>query len=58
MVKIGIEINENGNEINVKLIDPTKKQLESATQNEKVVAQAFKDLFDEKLIDLISTKED
>ena len=58
MVKIGIEINENGNEINVKLIDPTKKQLESATQNEKVVAQAFKDLFDEKLIDLLSTKED
>lgn len=58
MVKLGIEINDSGDEINIKLIDPTKKQLEGATANEKIVAQAFKDLFDEKLIDLLSTKED
>lgn len=53
MVKIGLEINDNGDNINIKLIDPTKKQLEGATANEKIVAQKFKDLFDTKLIELL-----
>ena len=56
MVKLGIEIKEDGDKINVKLIDPTKKQLESASENEKFIAQNFKDLFDEKLMRLLEEK--
>lgn len=53
MVKLGLEINESNGEVNIKLTDPTKKQLETASENEKLIAQKFKDLFDEKLINLL-----
>ena len=53
MVKLGIEIKDNGKEINVKLTDPTKKQLEEATENEKFIAQKFKDVFDGDLLNLL-----
>ena len=47
---------DNEEEVNIKLLDPTKKQLESATENEKLIAQTFKELFDEKLIELLQEK--
>ena len=53
MVKLGLEINETNGEVNIKLTDPTKKQLETASENEKLIAQKFKELFDEKLINLL-----
>lgn len=53
MVKLGLQITDDEKEVNIKLLDPTKKQLESATENEKVIAQAFKELFEEKLIELL-----
>lgn len=56
MIKLGLQISEKDNEINIKIIDPTKKQLENATENERVIAQAFKDLFDESLVNLMSEK--
>ena len=60
MLKLGIEIKQSVSkpdgktDLNIKLVDPTKKQLEEATDNEKLVAQKFKDLFDSKLIYLLS----
>lgn len=56
MVKLGLEIKEDNGNINVRLIDPTKKQLDEATDNEKLIAQKFKDLFDEKLIQMLEEK--
>lgn len=58
MVKLGIEINEKGQDIKVKLIDPTEKQLDGATDNEKFLAQKFKDLFDDKLLALLQEEFD
>ena len=58
MVKLTLEIKENGQDLKVKLLDPTEKQLESASDNEKFIAQAFKDLFDEKLLWLLQEKFD
>ena len=58
MVKLGLEIKDDGKEVNVKLVDPTKKQLETATENEKLVAQKIKDLFDIKLMDLLDESID
>lgn len=59
MVKLSIEIKETEeNKLNIKLVDPTKKQLDTATDNEKVIAQKFKDIFDEKLVKLLETKEE
>lgn len=58
MVKIGLEIKDNGDDININFIDPTKKQLDGATANEKIVAQKFKDLFDTKLIELLTESEE
>lgn len=54
MVKLTLEINDTNGEVNVKLVNPTKKQLENATENEKFIAQKIKDLFDEKLIELLN----
>ena len=56
MIKLGLQITENDKDVNIKIIDPTKKQLETATENEKVIAQAFKELFDETLVNLMSEK--
>jgi hypothetical protein len=58
MVKLNLEINETNGEVNVKLVTPTKKQLDTATENEKVVAQKFKDLFDDKLLGLLEESEE
>lgn len=58
MVKIGLEIKDNGDDININFIDPTKKQLNEATANEKIVAQKIKDLFDTKLIELLTESEE
>ena len=58
MVKLGLEIKENNGEVNIKLTDPTKKQLETASENEKLIAQKFKDLFDEKLINLLEDSKE
>lgn len=57
MVKLGLEIKDDGKEVKIKLIDPTKKQLEEATENEKIVAQRVKDVFDISLIELLNTEE-
>ena len=58
MLKISLKITESGEEINVKLVDPTKKELEGATDNEKLIAQKFKDLFDTKLIELLEESDE
>lgn len=58
MVKLTLEINDTNDEVNVKLVNPTKKQLDTATENEKLVAQKFKDLFDNKLINLLEESEE
>ena len=56
MVKLGLEIKENENNVNVKLTDPTKKQLEEATENEKLIAQRVKDRFVE-IVSLLETED-
>lgn len=58
MVKLTLEIKEKDDDLKVQLLDPTEKQLESASDNEKFLAQAFKELFDEKLLELLQTKFD
>jgi hypothetical protein len=58
MVKLNLEINDTNGEVNVKLVTPTKKQLDSATENEKIVAQKFKDLFDNRLLNLLEESEE
>lgn len=64
MIKLGIEIKEDittpdgKTNINIKLVDPTKKQLNEASENEKVIAQKFKDLFDNSLVSLLENKKD
>ena len=58
MVKLNLEINETNGEVNVKLVTPTKKQLDNATENEKIVAQRFKDLFDNRLLNLLEESEE
>ena len=58
MVKLTLEINDTNDEVNVKLVTPTKKQLDTATENEKIVAQKFKDLFDNKLLNLLEESEE
>lgn len=56
MVKIGIEIKQGlstpdgKSTLDIKLLDPSKKQLEEATENEKFIAQRIKNLLDEKLM--------
>lgn len=57
MVKLTLEINDTNDEVNVKLVNPTKKQVENATENELLIAQKFKDLFDTKLIELLTEEK-
>jgi hypothetical protein len=57
MLKLGIQLKEVGDTLNLELIDPTKKQLEAATENEKTTAQILKDVFNKKLVDLIMEHE-
>ncbi len=56
MVKVSLEIKEDGDTINVHFVDPTKKQLSEATENEKVVAQKIKDKFN-KVIELLEDED-
>lgn len=56
MVKLGLEITEKEDNVNVKLTDPTKKQLAEATENEKLIAQRVKDRFVE-IVSLLETEE-
>ena len=49
MVKLTLEINDTNGELNIKLVNPTKKQVENSTENELLIAQKFKELFDTKL---------
>ena len=58
MVKLTLEISDTNGEVNVKLVTPTKKQIDTATENEKLVAQKFKDLFDNKLLNLLEESEE
>ena len=57
MLKLGIEFKEVGETLNINLIDPTKKQLDTASENEKITAQVVKDVLNEKLLDLIGNYE-
>jgi len=57
MVKLGLEIKETDGNINIKLVDPTKKQLDTASDNELFIAQKIKDNF-EKIIKILEKKED
>ena len=53
MLKLGIQFKEVGDTLNIALIDPTKKQLESATELEKMTAQILKEVFDKRLLELL-----
>ena len=53
MLKLGIELKEAGETMNIRLVDPTKKQLDSASEMEKITAQAIKDLLDKRLLELL-----
>lgn len=57
MLKIGIELKEAQETLNIHLTDPSKKQLETASDNEKMVAQLIKDLLNERLLELLEEKE-
>ena len=57
MLKLGIELKEVGETLNINLIDPTKKQLDTATEQEKLVAQLIKDLLNDRLLDLLEEQQ-
>ena len=54
MLKIGIQLKSVGDTLNIQLVDPTKKQIETATDYEKITAQLIKDLLNERLLDLLA----
>ena len=56
MIKIGLKITSNENEVKIDFVDPSKKELKESTEQEKFIAQAFKELFDEKLTNLLQEK--
>lgn len=59
MLKLTIGLKENEGNLDITLSDPTKKQLESATENERILAQTIKELLDNRLLELLEeqTKE-
>lgn len=59
MLKLTIGLKEVDDTMNINLIDPTKKQLSEATENEKILAQQIKEVLDKKLLELLEdhTKE-
>lgn len=59
MLKLTIGLKENEGNLDITLSDPTKKQLESATENERILAQTIKELLDTRLLELLEeqTKE-
>ena len=56
MVKLGLEIKEDEGNVNINLTDPTKKQLNEATENEKLIAQRIKDKF-VNIVSLLETED-
>lgn len=59
MLKLTIGLKQVDETLNINLIDPTEKQLESATEMERITAQAIKDVLNKKLLELLeeNTKE-
>ena len=57
MLKLGIELKEVGETLNINLLDPTKKQLDTATEQEKLVAQLIKNLLNDRLLDLLEEQQ-
>lgn len=57
MLKLGIELKEVDKTLNINLVDPTKKQLETASDNEKLIAEKIKKLLDKRLLDLLEEQE-
>lgn len=53
MLKLTIGLKEVDSTMNINLIDPTKKQLSEATENEKMLAQQIKEVLDKKLLELL-----
>ena len=53
MLKLGIELKEVGETLNINLVDPTNKQLREASDNEKLIVQVIKDVLNKKLLDMI-----
>lgn len=60
MLKLTIGLKQVDDTLNINLIDPTEKQLSSATEMERITAQAIKDVLDKKLLELLeeNTKEE
>ena len=54
MLKIGIQLKSVGDTLNIQLVDPTAKQLETATEYEKITWQLIKYLLNERILDLLS----
>ena len=57
MLKIGIELKEVGETLNIRLVDPTKKQIEAATEHEILTADLIKDTLNERLLELLEEQE-
>lgn len=57
MLKLGIELKEVDNTLNINLLDPTKKQLDTASENEKMIAQLIKDMLNDRLLELLEEQE-
>lgn len=59
MLKLTLQLKEVEDTMNIALLDPTKKQLSEATENEKMLAQQIKEVLDKKLLELLEeqTKE-
>ena len=53
MLKLGFQIKEVGDTLNINIIDPTEKQLNAASDNERAIAQAIKELFEKRLLELL-----
>ena len=57
MLKLGVELKEVGDTLNIRLVDPTEKQLGSASEMEKITAQLKKDLLNNRLLELLEEQE-
>ena len=53
MLKLTIGLKQVEDTLNINLIDPTAKQLEAASDMEKITAQAIKDVLDKRLLELL-----
>lgn len=55
MLKLTLKVEEknDGKELNIKILDPTKKELEKATDKEKALVEELSCVFNEKLIDML-----